>query len=480
MSDVLDPGIQAAVVQRLDTAWHQLAGNELHFLQEPRLDAATTSGMYALTPIHLVSEKITGGIALNMTKGAATQLAASMFGESIDKIDDAMRNDVCAELSNILCSCITPMFGEQEEIALGVTMSVLQADFQNIFTHNEIKCIFQANSPDGSINLVVVDSFAPKATPTAPAPELVLPTTKEETTSMKFLIVDDSRAIQSIVRRAVEKTGLPNLEFKTASNGAEALMATESWLPDMVITDWHMPGMTGIELIKELKRKHADLKVGFVTTESSSKNLDEAKLYGAAFVLHKPFADDELVQAILGTLGTSPGATNANATATDSAATMRSCDKDSLATFFSSSLSMPIDLNALPARALESIQSPWAIGLYAHAGKNDVCGFCLLDRNAILLLGGARSKQDREAILAGLQKGEVAQSIYEKAAELLSSGANVMFHIGNGSKVALARNQLVPHAPEKLIEIMNKSTQRSDYSLAHSGLPAGHITIITR
>lgn len=459
-------------IQRLEAAWLQLAGTAVNFVEDSQFDAALSDGYYALTPIHVPKARTTGGIALNLPTELANQLAATLFNEAESSVDESMRVDISAELSNILCACVTSLFGPAEEIELGVTMAATRADLVNVFRHNEVRCVYRAETEMGDLHLVVVDSFALRqATPIEPhADPVPVMTMTEEKASMKFLIVDDSRAIQTIVRRAVEKTGLHDLEFKTASNGTEAIKTCESWLPDMVITDWHMPGMTGIELIKALKQKHAGLRVGFVTTESSSKNLDEAKQNGAAFVIRKPFADEELVNAVLLALETpalDPGS-------------VRGGTLDSLAGFLSQSTGTEIGLSVTAPCSLPVIQVPWAIGLYAQSHKNDVRGFCLLDRNAILLLGGPCAGMSREALVTNLNGGDIAPAVFTKASELLDQGAGIMFISGDGLPIVLSRSQLVPQPPEKLIEIMNKSPQRIDYSITHSNLPLGRIVVISR
>lgn len=470
----------AAVCSRLDDAWRQLAGSVAHFAPLARFDAAASSGHYALTPIHIPSRQRTGGIALNLPASLANQLAARLFGKGETEVDAGMRADVCAEFSNILCACVTSLFGEAEAIELGVTLSATRDDICNVFAHNEVRCILGAETELGVVTLVVVDSFALKQTDIAAVNDLatelapIMTTLAEERNSMKFLIVDDSRAIQAIVRRAVEKTGLEGLELKTAMSGAEALQTCATWLPDMVITDWHMPGMTGIELIKALKQKHAGLRVGFVTTESSSRNLDEAKQCGAAFVLRKPFADEELVDAVLKAL-----ASPATSSALDPGSVQRG-SAASLTTFFAQNTGVSSSLVPAAACPLPSIPVPWAIGLYAQSGKNDVRGFCLLDRNAILLLGGAGTGMSHANLHANLDGGDIPSPVFAKASELLTKGASTMFLSGDGQPIVLARSQLVPQPPEKLIEIMSKSSQRIDYNISHSGLPTGRIVVITR
>ncbi|NBW78197.1 MAG: response regulator [Betaproteobacteria bacterium] len=112
---------------------------------------------------------------------------------------------------------------------------------------------------------------------------------------MKILIVDDSRAMQAIVRRAVMETGIDPLEIQTASSGHDALNQVQSFKPDVVLTDWHMPGMTGLQMVQTMRQMGLrDTYVGFVTTETQNDRVQEALNNGANFVLNKPFKDEEL------------------------------------------------------------------------------------------------------------------------------------------------------------------------------------------
>ncbi|GAA6134119.1 hypothetical protein NBRC116188_09080 [Oceaniserpentilla sp. 4NH20-0058] len=116
---------------------------------------------------------------------------------------------------------------------------------------------------------------------------------------MKFLIVDDSLAMQSIIKRSLAKAGYEENDYQTAVDGFQALEIIEQWQPDIVISDWHMPNMTGIELLKVVQEREIDVKIGLVTTETNQRLIVEAKEAGALFVLHKPFEAHELQQKLI-------------------------------------------------------------------------------------------------------------------------------------------------------------------------------------
>jgi two-component system chemotaxis response regulator CheY len=118
---------------------------------------------------------------------------------------------------------------------------------------------------------------------------------------MQILIVDDSRAMRSIVIRAVRAAGFEQASFREATNGAEALALVREWKPDLVVSDWNMPEMSGIELLRKLREEGNGVRLGFVTSESDPAQRDVAASAGALFLISKPFTP-EAVKAALGPL----------------------------------------------------------------------------------------------------------------------------------------------------------------------------------
>ena len=115
---------------------------------------------------------------------------------------------------------------------------------------------------------------------------------------MKILIVDDSRAMRMIVTRSLRQAELGELTLFEASNGAEALACVVSNQPDLVLTDWNMPTMNGLELLQALQAQEAPPKVGVVTSESTVAIRHAASTAGAAFVITKPFTPESFRAAL--------------------------------------------------------------------------------------------------------------------------------------------------------------------------------------
>ena len=108
--------------------------------------------------------------------------------------------------------------------------------------------------------------------------------------NLKFLVVDDFSTMRRIVRNLLKELGYTNVE--EAEDGIVALQKLKSTGNyQFVITDWNMPNMTGIELLKQL-RADAGLKhlpVLMITAEAKKENIIEAAQSGASGYIVKPF-----------------------------------------------------------------------------------------------------------------------------------------------------------------------------------------------
>ena len=116
---------------------------------------------------------------------------------------------------------------------------------------------------------------------------------------MKILIVDDSKAMRMIVARTLKQAGFSGYTTIEASNGVEALQKIQSDKPDVVLSDWNMPEMKGIELLQKVREAGYPVRFGFITSESSSDTKKLAADSGAEFILTKPFTADSMY-AVLG------------------------------------------------------------------------------------------------------------------------------------------------------------------------------------
>jgi two-component system chemotaxis response regulator CheY len=115
---------------------------------------------------------------------------------------------------------------------------------------------------------------------------------------MKILIVDDSRAMRLVVRRALRQAGYGNHDVEEAENGIEGLAVVRRFGPDLVLSDWNMPEMNGIEFLQALRCDGNGVPFGFITTEGTEDKRQEALGAGANFLLAKPFTPEQVSAAL--------------------------------------------------------------------------------------------------------------------------------------------------------------------------------------
>jgi two-component system chemotaxis response regulator CheY len=106
---------------------------------------------------------------------------------------------------------------------------------------------------------------------------------------MKFLVVDDFSTMRRIVRNLLKELGYSNTE--EAEDGIVALNMLRNDKFDFVVSDWNMPNMTGIELLKNIRADQnlKDLPVLMITAEARKENIIEAAQSGANGYIVKPF-----------------------------------------------------------------------------------------------------------------------------------------------------------------------------------------------
>jgi len=115
------------------------------------------------------------------------------------------------------------------------------------------------------------------------------------------LVVDDSRVIRKVACRILESL---NFETEEASDGEVALDACRHRMPDVILLDWQMPNMTGVEFLRNLRKQSSGLDpiVVFCTTENDVAHITEALNAGANEYIMKPF-DREVIEAKFAQVG---------------------------------------------------------------------------------------------------------------------------------------------------------------------------------
>ena len=98
---------------------------------------------------------------------------------------------------------------------------------------------------------------------------------------MRVLVVDDSRVMRQIVIRTLRQAGYDWWEISEAADGRAAYEAVLADPPALVLSDWNMPEMTGMELLQSLRAANVDVPFAFVTSEGSAEMRAQAERFGA-------------------------------------------------------------------------------------------------------------------------------------------------------------------------------------------------------
>lgn len=111
---------------------------------------------------------------------------------------------------------------------------------------------------------------------------------------MKVLLVDDSGTMRTIQKRCLNKLGIEDGDIVEAEDGRQALEYFEKQTFDVVLSDWNMPNMDGLTLLKEIRQRSKDIPIIMITTEAERARVVTAIQAGISDYLVKPFTPDGL------------------------------------------------------------------------------------------------------------------------------------------------------------------------------------------
>lgn len=116
-------------------------------------------------------------------------------------------------------------------------------------------------------------------------------------------MVDDSKTMRGIVQRAIRQAGFRGLTVTEAENGSEALEKLRTEQPRLILSDWNMPEMSGIDFLVKVRASANKVPFGFITSEASAEIKKLAMSSGADFLITKPFSPEMIQEALSPILG---------------------------------------------------------------------------------------------------------------------------------------------------------------------------------
>ena len=115
---------------------------------------------------------------------------------------------------------------------------------------------------------------------------------------LNVLLVDDSSVMRKLVMKALRNAGLDITSTAEAANGQEGLDALGAGPVDIVLCDWNMPVMDGLEFVKQARANGNAAGIIMLTTESSDDKVAQALEAGADAFITKPFTPEKLGERI--------------------------------------------------------------------------------------------------------------------------------------------------------------------------------------
>jgi CheY-like chemotaxis protein len=294
---------------------------------------------------------------------------------------------------------------------------------------------------------------------------------------LRVLIVDDSRAIQAIIRRVLQAAELGPLTIETALDGDKALRLISSFEPDLVISDWHMPVVSGMEMLQTLRQigRH-EVKVGFVTTETAERSLEDARSNGAVFVINKPFKDVDLLREVKQALSSRIAELNKPqpvipAAALESLAALTVLIKSQMG-------EIPFRLIPSPDQTLADLPLPHNLAMYVASGQKSPHALGLLDVNACCILGGGGAQLQPPSVRAAMQGAKPTPEMMQFADRFMRAAVDILCKEPDTPELTLKIVNLVAKPFEKLNSLMNHNNGRSDYRLSVPGYGEGRLTFL--
>ena len=113
---------------------------------------------------------------------------------------------------------------------------------------------------------------------------------------MRVLVVDDSAVMRKVLIGALSRANIT--EVDQACDGAEAVAATQQTDYDLVLMDWNMPNMLGIEAVRAIRAQGKTMPIIMVTTEAEKSRVIDALKAGASNYIIKPFGPWAIISKI--------------------------------------------------------------------------------------------------------------------------------------------------------------------------------------
>ena len=295
---------------------------------------------------------------------------------------------------------------------------------------------------------------------------------------MKVLIVDDSKATMEIIRRAVDSFPYRNFAIEKTTNPVQALQIIGQWQPDIVLTDWNMPNITGLMLLKEIMKRQLGIRVAIITTMEEKAQFQEALAEGASFVLPKPFTDDELHKKLLPLTQELEQAQIIKRPRVELEEGLALAKTSELTKMLQRIIDPKLVIKHVEPQQFNEDKIPCLMTMLADSDTQKIRALILLDIYSIRILASSNPKIDRKEIETLLKSKVLSEQVHETCQKILSQLA--LSFIDYRTKYSLKIKSITYlQSPVKKIETFYAipPTRRIDLSVQLNDLAQGRIFI---
>lgn len=296
---------------------------------------------------------------------------------------------------------------------------------------------------------------------------------------MKILIVDDSKATLEIVRRGLESFGYCRLSIKKTCDAREAITIAQEWHPDIVLTDWYMPEMTGLILIEELMKLGDEIKIGMITTVDDQLQIKQAKQAGASFVLSKPFEDAELHRLLLPLV---QGAQESQKTLDSIGEVQKELALPKLTQLeklLQRELGDKLTLTNLAPQSFDDSKIPCLLAVYEDSATQRPRAVAMLDLQAICVLSHTARTVSSDDIAQAQQSQLVGKAMLDACHKVLSLSALAFLDSQTRKSLRLKNVSFIAEEFDKLKTLYGKEAdKRVDFSCQFGEMAEGKVTLV--
>lgn len=296
---------------------------------------------------------------------------------------------------------------------------------------------------------------------------------------VRILVVDDSKATLEIVRRSLEGFCYRNLSIRKTNNPIDALSIIGQWQPHILLTDWNMPELSGIALIKAIRKKQLKTQIGMITTVEEQQQLELALQAGANFVLNKPFDDQQLYEKLLPLV---QGVEQSEIMLDEIDELSEGLALPSLNTLeqtFKNLVNSDIEIQKIKAQSFDESKLPCIMAVFEDTETQKIRSVVLLDMYAACVLAKSNPDVTLGHIQRVIKSKRPSKYVMNTSQEILAKAAVAFLDHQSRKSLRLKNANFIDKSFAKLEKLYNTpANRRIDISCQITPLAQGKLTII--